>query len=81
MHYARLDRSPRLQRLLSLLSSGAHYTTREVIVATGICAVNSAASELRRNDVDVQCVFRGLTDTGERVYEYYLPGGGDDAAH
>jgi hypothetical protein len=72
MHYARLDRSPRLQRLLLLLSSGTHYTTREIIAVTGICAVNSAAAELRANGYPVECAPVSRRTDGARVYEYWL---------
>jgi len=73
MHYARLDHSPRLQRFLKLLQDGKRHSTMDVISCARICAVNSAAAELRANGIDVECNFRGLTDTGERVYEYHLP--------
>jgi hypothetical protein len=72
MHYARLSKSDRLQRLLSLLSSGTHYTTREIIAITGICAVNSAAAELRANGYPVECAPVSRMTDGARVYEYWL---------
>lgn len=72
MHYARLDNSPRLQRFANLLADGRRHSTRDVIRATGICAVNSAASELRCNDVQVECEYVGITENGNKIYEYWL---------
>lgn len=72
MHYARLDKSARLQKFANLLSDGKRHSTREIIRLTEICAVNSAASELRRNNVPVECEYVGTTADGNRVYEYWL---------
>lgn len=49
MHSARLDHSPRLQRVLELLSSGAEYSTRGIMIGADVCAVNSCIAELRDN--------------------------------
>lgn len=49
IHYAKLDNSPRLQRLLHMLSDKREYTTRDIVHGAEICAVNTAICELRRN--------------------------------
>lgn len=72
MHYAKLSESKRLQRLAALLADGRRYSTRDIISATGICAVNSAASELRANNLPVECEYVGTNENGNRIYEYWL---------
>lgn len=74
MHSAKLEASPRLQRVLSYLrvkgSGGA--TTREIIQATGTCAVNSVISELRDAGIPISCKPDGTTPDGGRVFRYSL---------
>lgn len=57
--FARLDNSPRLQRLMHFLSDCREYSTLEIIHGAGICAVNSAVTELRRNlecyGIEINC--------------------------
>ena len=55
MNAATLENSDRLQRVVNLLSGGGEYTTLEIIQKAGICAVNSAVSELRQQGVDINC--------------------------
>ena len=84
MHAARLDRSPRLQRVLAVLQDGREYTTRDIVVRARVCAVNSCAAELRANGYDIRC--RQLADEGGRVWIYRLvqppagPGGAEATA-
>jgi hypothetical protein len=61
IHAARLERSPRLQRLLAFLNDKQWHGTREIMLNADICAVNTAIAELRANriDVDTRCVGRG----------------------
>jgi hypothetical protein len=59
MHYARIDKSPRLQRVLKLLSDGLLYTTRDIIEKAHVVAVNSAVDELRSNGYDILCQRKG----------------------
>lgn len=54
MHYARLDNSPRLQRVAALLANGQWHTTMEIIVGANVCAVNSAIAELRANGLAIE---------------------------
>lgn len=55
MHAAQLNNSPRLQRILSTLSDGRWYTTRDLIELAKVCAINSAVAELRENGFLVEC--------------------------
>jgi len=55
MHNARIEKSPRLQRVVELLADGREYSTREIIAHADICAVNSAVSELRVNGKKIRC--------------------------
>lgn len=55
IHYAKLRNSERLQKVLKLLSDGRAYTTKEIIEAADVCAVNSIAAELRENGIPVTC--------------------------
>jgi hypothetical protein len=61
-HYANLDNSPRLQKLLMHLSDGNAHSTLDIVHNTGLCAINSGISELRCNDIPVtcKCVARGI---------------------
>jgi hypothetical protein len=55
MHAARLENSPRLQRVLDVLMSGRDLTTLDIVVEAGVCAVNSCIAELRANGYDIRC--------------------------
>jgi hypothetical protein len=55
MRAARLENSPRLQRVAELLSDGRWYSTLDIIVGAGVCAVNSCVAELRANGIPVDC--------------------------
>ena len=72
IHFAKLEKSPRLQRLLAFLQMGGEHSTRDIIVNTGVVAVSAAASELRANGFDVGCKYQGETEDGNRVYVYWL---------
>lgn len=72
IHYARLNKSPRLQRLLKFLSDLEPHTTLDIIVGAGICSVNTAICELRLNGFDIPCKLREVRDDGAKIYEYQL---------
>lgn len=55
MHSARLHRSARLQRVLALLSDGRPHSTLDIVMAAGVCAVNSCIAELRDNGIGIRC--------------------------
>jgi predicted ArsR family transcriptional regulator len=74
MHAAKVEKSERLKRVLQLLrsrgSKGA--TTREIIEAAQVCAVNSIIAELRANGFHIECRFEQRTDRGAAIYRYTL---------
>jgi len=55
MHAARLENSPRLQRVLDVLMTGRDLSTLDIVVEAGVCAVNSCIAELRANGFDIRC--------------------------
>lgn len=55
MHAARIDHSPRLQRVVDLLADGREHSTMEIIDAARVCAVNSVIAELRVNGIHIVC--------------------------
>lgn len=59
MKAAKLESSPRLQRVHALLSDGRPRTTRDIVTGAHVCAVNSCIAELRDNGVPVQCQRKG----------------------
>ncbi|MBI4714425.1 MAG: hypothetical protein HY760_00500 [Nitrospirae bacterium] len=60
MHRARVETSPRLQRVLNLLWDGRHRTTREIVLEADVCAVNSIIAELRANGFNIVCTAVGI---------------------
>lgn len=75
IHAARLDRSPRLQRVLHVLSDMQEYTTRDLIEKAAVCAVNTTIVELRHNlepyGIGINCRV-----VSKDVYGYRLTLGG-----
>jgi len=69
LHAARLENSPRLQRLNDFLSDGQWRSTREIIYGAEIMAVNSAVSELRANGIEIECKPGGR----HGIYNYRKP--------
>lgn len=55
LHAARLENSPRLQRVLDVLMTGRALSTLDIVVEAGVCAVNSCIAELRANGYDIRC--------------------------
>lgn len=47
--------SPRLQRVLQLLSDGRPHTTREIVRKARVMAVNACISELRHHGAEITC--------------------------
>ena len=71
MHAAKLENSPRLQRVLSFLRRTHKPTTRDIIKACDVCAVNSIIAELndKTNGFNIVCT----PVKGQRgVYQYEL---------
>lgn len=55
MHAAKIDDSPRLQKVLKHLRRVGSATTMEISRACNVCAVNSIIAELRANGFTVDC--------------------------
>lgn len=67
IHYARIENSDRLRRVLAVLSDGHPHSTLEIIQAAEVCAVNSAIAELRMNGFRIEC-----RQIGRERFEYTL---------
>ena len=70
MHAARMNRSPRLQRVHALLADGRWHSTREIMAGAHVCAVNSCVAELRVNGLSIEC--RQEKVGAERLFYYRL---------
>jgi hypothetical protein len=69
MHAAKIDDSPRLQKVRDFLRRNGSATTLEIIKGCNVCAVNSIIAELRANGFTVTC----NAVKGQRgVYRYTL---------
>ena len=55
MKAARLENSARLRRVADLLADGREYSTLDIIMGAGVCAVNSCVAELRDNGFFITC--------------------------
>lgn len=75
MHAAPLT-SPRLQRVLQLLSDGRPHTTREIVRKARVMAVNACVSELRFHGAEIQCRAVRLPN-GQRRFYYTMTKGPD----
>lgn len=67
MHAASLA-SPRLQRVLRLLSDGKPHTTRDIVRRARVMAVNACVSELRHHGAEIACVKQAAPSGGWRFY-------------
>lgn len=72
IHYAKLESSKRLQRVLKMLKRGGAYTTQQIIRQAHVCAVNSIVTELRKNGHQIGCFIK--TVKGQRRWYYMLEG-------
>lgn len=69
IHCAKIT-SPRLQRVIAHLKDGRWHTTRDILRAADVCAVNTVVSELRANGCDIKC--KRLRIEGALRYAYKL---------
>lgn len=67
IHFAQYDKSERLQRLLQFMLDGLPHSTMAIINGAGICAVNSAACELRLNGFRCECIKK----SGPAIYQLF----------
>jgi hypothetical protein len=68
IHYAKLESSERLQRVLRLLSDGRWHSTRDIMFGADVCAVSTTMAELRENGIRIITICR----SNPRRYEYAL---------
>ena len=80
MHAARIERSPRLQRVHALLSDGQEHSTMEIIAEAKVAAVNSCVAELRENGCYIEGRWSKDARTGARIFLYRMPFAGLGAA-
>ncbi len=75
-HYARIEKSKRLQRVLELLRQRGRTgaTGREINHLCDVLNPGGACSELARNGFTIACKFIGTSDAGRKVYRYSLRG-------
>lgn len=75
IHAATLAHSPRLQSVLAFLRlrGAAGATTRDLIQATGYCAINSIAAEIRAGGIPVTCVMEARGRFRYRLAEFAPP--------
>jgi hypothetical protein len=67
IHFARIENSDRLRRVLAVLSDRQPHSTMEIVQAAEVCAVNSAIAELRMNGIRIEC-----RQVGRERFEYTL---------
>ena len=67
IHFARVDNSARLQRVLEVLLDHKPHTTREIRVRADVCNVSTDVCELRLNGYTIIC-----HQLGRGRFEYTL---------
>ena len=72
MNAATLENSPRLKRVLAVLSDMAEHSTRQIMLEADVCAVSACVSELRDNGYQIACRQVRNTRTGRRIWLYRL---------
>lgn len=60
--------SPRLQRVLALLSDGRPHTTRDIVRKARVMAVNACISELRHHGAEIDCHQQVINDQRRFIY-------------
>ena len=78
MHAASLANSPRLQRVLALLSDGRRHSTLEITRSCRTVAASACIGELRRNGCTIETTLERGPEA--RIYYYRLAEGPPSAA-
>ncbi len=63
-------KSPRLQRVLTVLSDGREHTTRDIVRKARVMAVSACVAELRVHGAQVDCAQRLVA--GVRIFYYRM---------
>ncbi|QXE86007.1 hypothetical protein KP003_16830 [Geomonas nitrogeniifigens] len=72
---AKLENSPRLQKVLLFLADGKPHTTRDIVRGADVMAVNSCKSELKANGWNIAC-----TAIAKGHYTYQLDASQQESA-
>ena len=59
MHAAKIDKSKRLQRIRKILSDHKPHSSMELIRRAKTVAIATDVSEIRHNNIDIQCKRNG----------------------
>lgn len=72
MHYTKLDKSSRLQKILQYLHKRGDRgaTTAEIATKFKLQSASTWLSMLRHNGVDVLCEYVKTTDDGAKIFRY-----------
>ena len=62
----------RLQKVLEILSDCKAHSTLEIANRANTVAAGSCISELRTNGYEIECKYKGLSDSNRKIYEYKL---------
>ena len=73
-HHANVEKSGRLQKVLEILSDCKAHSTLEIANRADTVAAGSCISELRTNGYEIECKYKGLSDSNRKIYEYKLGG-------
>ena len=71
-HAADLDKSNMLKAIYNVLSDYDWHTTREIAERTGCVVVSTRISEIRRNDIKIDCRYVGRSSKGNKIYQYRM---------
>jgi len=71
--HAAPPKSPRLQRVLAVLSDGREHTTRDIVRRARVMAVSACISELRQHGAEIDCAVRIVN--GVRRFYYRMTRG------
>lgn len=64
--------SPRLRRVLALLSDGKPRTTRDIVRRARVMAVNAVVAELRQHGAEIKCVRQAAPNGGGWRFYYTM---------
>lgn len=70
-HHAKLENSPRLQRVLKVLQGGGWYSTMEIATRSRNVATSTSISELKSNGIKIERRRESKKD-GTQVHYYRL---------
>ena len=71
-HAANLKTSTLLQGIYDVLTDYQWHTTKEIADRTGCEVTSTRISEIRRNNIKIDCEYVGQTDKGNKIYRYRM---------